>query len=181
MVFGGGFREPLKVAYFNAVLYNREHFPEPDTAIVSIFGQPLFKSPEFDFSHTEYYTPEMDRPQSKYFAGYGLIDSPERLAEFKIKAVELENSLMKDGRRFINVDPGYVALEKVVAASTKNFTHRIYIGGRIYADLQLQRRKNAYQPLPWTFQDYTFPQALELFEKVRNYLIAETSAAGLSE
>lgn len=175
MVFGGGFREPLKVAYFNAVLYNRDYFPEPDAALHELFGNPLFKSAEFDFSHTEYYTPEMGRPQHKFFAAYGLIDSPERLAELKIKSVELENSLMADGRRLINIDPGYVALEKVVAASTKNFTHRIYIGGRIYADLQLQRREKAFHPLPWTFKDYMFPQATAFFEELRNFLIAETT------
>jgi hypothetical protein len=175
MVFGGGFREPLKVAYFNAVLYNKDYFSEPDTALNELFGTPLFKSEEFDFSHTDYYSPEMGRPQHKYFSFYGLVDTPARLVEFKTKSVELENRLMFDGRRFINVDPGYVALEKVVAASTKNFTHRIYIGGSIYADLQLQRRNNAYQPLMWTFQDYLFPQATAFFEKVRKYLISETS------
>lgn len=171
MVFGGGFREPLKVVYFNAVLYNREYFNDPDLVANEIFGNPLFKSEEFDFSHTDYYVSEMGRPQHKYFAGYELIDSPCRLAEFKLKAVELEDSLLVNGKRLINIDPGYVALEKVVAASTKNFTHRIYIGSKVYADLQLQRRNNAFNPLPWTFQDYIFPPVLKFFEQMRDYLI----------
>jgi hypothetical protein len=176
MVFGGGFREPLKVIYFNAVLYNRDYFPEPDKHVNSLFGEPAIRSGEFDFAHTDYYVSEMGRPQFKYFAGYDVIDSPGRLAEFKIKSVELENSLLIDGKRFINIDPGYVALEKVVAASTKNFTHRIYIGGNIFADLQLQRRKNAFVSLPWTFQDYAFPQVLEFFEQMRNHLIKYTAS-----
>jgi len=69
---------------------------------------------------------------------------PDRLIECKLKAIQLEDRFKVDGKRKLNVDPGYIAIEKVVAASTKNFTHRIYLGKGIYADLQLIR-KNRYE------------------------------------
>jgi hypothetical protein len=86
-------------------------------------------------------------------------------------AIQLEDRFKVDGKRKLNVDPGYIAIEKVVAASTKNFTHRIYLGKGIYADLQLIRRENRYEALPWTFYDYSMETVLIFFDKVRKELM----------
>ncbi len=39
-------------------------------------------------------------------------------------------------------------------ATGKNYSHRIYIGRGIYADLTLIYQRGAYQALPWTYPDY---------------------------
>ncbi|MGE4318179.1 MAG: DUF4416 family protein [Deferribacterales bacterium] len=170
MVTGGGFRQTGKVIYFNAILYNRDKVKDPDAIAVPIFGEPILKSAEFDFSHTSYYEPEMGEHLAKYFALYDVVEHPDNLPDYKIQAVNLEDTLSEDGKRVINIDPGYIAMEKVVAASTKNFTHRIYIRDNIYGDLQLFRRKGAYIPMEWTFQDYQFDFVLGFFEKARKIL-----------
>jgi hypothetical protein len=54
----------------------------------------------------------------------------------------------------VNIDPGYLLFERFVLASGKNFSHRIYIGRQIYADLTLVFRKGAFETLPWTYPDY---------------------------
>ncbi|MCD8554694.1 DUF4416 family protein [Seleniivibrio sp.] len=170
MVTGGGFRQTGKVIFFNAVLYSKDHVKDPDEFARPLFGDPILKSAEFDFSHTSYYEPEMGANLAKYFALYDLVEHPDNLPDYKIHAVSIEDSLAIGKHRVINIDPGYVAMEKIIAASTKNFTHRIYLRDNIYGDLQLYRRKGSYVPLEWTFQDYQFDFVLGFFEKARKIL-----------
>ncbi len=171
MVYGGGLRKPLKVMLYNAVLYNTAYINDPDALLRPLFGQPIVKSEVFSFTHTQYYVKEMGNSLKKYFAGYFFQIYPDEILKYKLITVDLERSFMVDGKRVLNVDPGYVALEKVVAASTKNFSHRIYLGSNIYADLQLYRKKGIFQSLPWTFFDYKQPFALKFFDELRNNLL----------
>ena len=55
----------------------------------------------------------------------------------------------------VNIDPGYLLFERFVLATGKNYSHRIYIGEGIYADLTLIYQQGAYRPLPWTYPDYS--------------------------
>jgi len=171
MVYGGGLRKPLKVVVFNAVLYNEDYIKDPDKHLDTPFGSPVCISDTFSFEHTSYYAPEMGGNLKKYFAGYDLFIFPDEIKNLKLSTVDLERSFMVDGKRVLNVDPGYVALEKVVAASTKNFSHRIYIGSNIYADLQLFRKKGKYRSLPWTFFDYKLDFVLKFFDNMRLNLL----------
>jgi len=170
MVTGGGFRQTGQVIYFNAILYSKDRVKDPDSLAAPLFGEPILRSPEFDFSHTSYYEPEMGENLVKYFALYDRVEFPDDLPDYKIQAVGIEGEYMHDEGRTVNIDPGYVAMEKVVAASTKNFTHRVYIRDNIYGDLQLFRRKGRYTSLEWTFQDYAFDFTIGFFEKARKIL-----------
>jgi hypothetical protein len=59
------------------------------------------------------------------------------------------------GSRRVNLDPGLITLERLVLASGKNFTHRVYLGSGIWADLTLiYNKKTGWVVLPWTFPDY---------------------------
>jgi len=60
-----------------------------------------------------------------------------------------------------------------VLATGKNFTHRIYIGGGIYADLTLIYQKGAFQTLPWTYPDYADRQLQAFLITVRNRYLME--------
>lgn len=171
MVYGGGFRSPVKVVLFNAVLYNRSYVNNPDSFLETFFGSPSEKTKCFSFSHTDYYNNEMGYNIEKYFAGYHLYIYPDEIKRYKQITVDIERSFMLEGKRMINIDPGYVALEKVVAASTKNFSHRIYLGSKIYADLQLYRKKGAFRSLPWTFYDYNLDFVLRFFDNLRKNLL----------
>ena len=167
MVFGGGFKPPLKVIFFNAVLYNKDYVSNPDDILYPIFGKPIIKTIEFSFNHTDYYVKEMGNNLFKYFAGYDIIDYPDSLVRFKHNTVDLEENYKVEGKRVLNADPGYVALEKVVAASTKNFTHRAYMFDKVYADVQLMRKGKGFVSLPWTFFDYKKDFVLEFFDRLR--------------
>ena len=56
--------------------------------------------------------------------------------------------------RPINLDVGYVDESKLILASMKKFSHRIYLGMGVYAEVTLMYHKGRWDSLPWTFPDY---------------------------
>ena len=52
-------------------------------------------------------------------------------------------------------------------ATGKNFSHRIYLDGGIYADLTLVYTGGGFQTLPWTYPDYAERGLRAFLEQVR--------------
>ena len=48
----------------------------------------------------------------------------------------------------------YITESKLVLASMKDFSHRIYLANGVYAEITLQYHHGCWEPLPWTFPDY---------------------------
>jgi hypothetical protein len=71
------------------------------------------------------------------------------------------------GQRRVNIDPGYLDLAKVVLASTKDHSHRLYIGEGIFAEVTLRYRQRAFQVWEWTYPDYRTPVTLTFFHHLR--------------
>ncbi len=69
--------------------------------------------------------------------------------------------------RPVNLDPGYVALSKVVLATTKDYAHRLYLGRGIYAECTLRWRHGGFEPCEWTYRDYASEQYRAFFGQVR--------------
>jgi hypothetical protein len=107
-----------------------------------------------DFEYTDYYTPEMGRPIFRRMLVFRDLIAQSDLARIKLKTNEIECQFARDGKRSVNIDPGYLLYERFVLATGKNYSHRIHIGHGIYADLTLIYQKGAYRPLPWTYPDY---------------------------
>jgi hypothetical protein len=76
------------------------------------------------------------------------------------------------GRRRINLDPGYVTAAKLVLATTKDFSHRIYLGDGIYAEVTLNFAKHGCRPFAWTYPDFRAERYWGFFEEVRRRHIA---------
>jgi hypothetical protein len=70
----------------------------------------------------------------------------------------------------VNIDPGYLTLSKVVLATTKDYSHRLYLRDGIYAEVTLHYEAGAWRPWPWTYRDYASGQYLDFFERVRESL-----------
>lgn len=119
------------------------------------------------FDYTDYYTVEMGAPLHRRVFSFKSLIRQEDLSAIKVFTNELEEKYTADGRRRINIDPGYLALERFVLATGKNFTHRIYIGQGIYADLTLIYTKGRFQRLPWTYPDYADQPMITLLEQIR--------------
>ncbi len=73
----------------------------------------------FRFDYTGYYEPEMGRGLTRYWAPAAALCEPDELAEYKLRANELERGLAVGGRRRVNIDPGYISEYAVVAATCK--------------------------------------------------------------
>jgi hypothetical protein len=118
------------------------------------FGVIDLVGPWMDFDYTDYYTPEMGRPLSRRMLVFKELIAQSDLARIKLRTNEIELQYAQVGKRSVNIDPGYLLYERFVLATGKNYSHRIYIGQGIYADLTLIYQKGAYRSLPWTYPDY---------------------------
>ena len=132
-----------------------------------IFGPTDWISPELLFDRTQYYAKEMGWPLHRRFISFKNLIRPEVIAGIKLKTNELENSYLEDEKRRINIDPGYISLERMVLATGKNYTHRIYLARGIYADLSLIFHRGSFRPLKWTYMDYADPEIIAYFNDVR--------------
>src|SRR5437899_9932068 len=99
---------------------------------------------------------------------YDLLSSVSSLAAVKHMTNRLEARWSTpQGQRRVNIDPGYLDLAKVVLASTKDHSHRLYIGDGIFAEVTLRYRQHTFQPWEWTYPDYRVPTTLAFFQQLR--------------
>jgi uncharacterized protein DUF4416 len=70
-------------------------------------------------------------------------------------------------RRLINLDPGYLSLSKVVLASTRNYSHHVYLRDGVYGELLLRYHRGALRNLPWTYADYRSHLVHTFFSRAR--------------
>ena len=132
-----------------------------------LFGPTDWISPAFFFDRTKYYEKEMGWPLHRRFISFKTLVRPQDIVEIKLKTNALEIKESQSGKREINIDPGYVALERLVLATGKNYTHRIYLSKGIYADLTLIFQRGSFRPLAWTYKDYADPESIDYFNKLR--------------
>jgi hypothetical protein len=132
------------------------------------FGSVDMVSSWLPFDYTSYYEPEMGTPLSRRLLTYKKLINQEELAEIKRTTNRLEQACLQNDNRRVNIDPGYLLYERFVLASGKNFSHRIYIGRGIYADLTLIYQKGRFEKLPWTYPDYADEPMQEFLTRVRN-------------
>lgn len=142
----------------------------------AILGKIEERSEIYSFNFTDYYTKEMGIGLRKFFLSFTILQRPDFLADIKNKTNTMESSFAVEGKRRINLDPGYLTSAKVVIASAKDFAHRIYLGKGIYGDLQLQYRHGQFWPEKWTFPDYTAKPVIEFFKKVRDKIAHEENS-----
>jgi hypothetical protein len=132
--------------------------------LADAFGDIDMISPWFAFDDTNYYEPEMGTGLSRRMLAFKHLVDQDGLGGIKINTNAIENEFLNADKRRVNIDPGLLTHERFVLATGKNFTHRIYIGSHVYADLTLIYQRGRFQPLPWTYPDYRR-------ENMQDYLI----------
>lgn len=134
------------------------------------FGDIVMESPEINYTHSDYYRDELGWPLTRKFIFFGNKIDPLSLPDIKHSTNTLEEALASSGNRNINIDPGYMTLSKVVLASTKNYSHRLYIGKGIFAELTLVHVKGRYRPHLFTYRDYASDECAQIFAAARKFL-----------
>ena len=162
-------RIPRLVKPFAAVMAGETALIEQAVEKLSkILGQVDLASQVYDFDFTDYYLKEMGIGLRKQFFGFEHLHPPEYLVRLKRRTAACERAnRAPGGGRLVNIDPGYWSDAKLVLASTKNYSHRIALGRRVFGEVTLRCHKGQIGPLEWTYPDYRTPLALEFFEKVR--------------
>jgi hypothetical protein len=136
--------------------------------LIDHFGPVDILSAWFPFDYTDYYRKEMGSPLFRRVFSFVELIEQSFLAEIKNITNRIEGNYLIDGSRKVNIDPGYLLLERFVLATGKNYSHRIYIGKGIYADLTLMYTNGGYQELPWTYPDYASEDMINYLLKVRS-------------
>jgi hypothetical protein len=147
-------------------------------ALDTSFGPLDIVSPWLPFDYTEYYTPEMGSPLCRRMLAYKALVAQDMLPAFKLITNRIEAELAVHDRRRVNIDPGLLLPERFVLATGKNFTHRIYLGQGIYADLTLIYRRGGFQALPWTYPDYTDARLQAFLLRARRKLQHDLATTG---
>jgi hypothetical protein len=168
--------EPKPGKYFVALLSAEEDLcsaVEPD--LCALLGGVDLRSAIFPWTTSRFYEKEMGSGLLRRFVAFETLRSPEALADIKLATQRLEaryrRAAREGGGRRVNLDPGYLEAGKVVLASTKNASQRIYLRGGIFAEATLLYFNGGFHGCPYTYPDYLWPESLAFFTACRaNYL-----------
>ncbi len=169
------------------------HFPKPAKLIISMissdvylfnfFKEALIKSfSKIDlesniqpFNFTNYYEKEFGKDLKQKLFSFDSLIKPDYLPEIKKITNDLENDLIKKNiekdvslnSRKINLDPGYISLNKFILASTKNGPSRIYLNNGIYAEITLRFINKSFVPCEYTYSNYKTLEYINFLNTVR--------------
>jgi hypothetical protein len=161
-------RQPGQVQFFASLIFRDEGLLSlAGDALCKVMGSLCDRTPIVPFDQTEYYEKEMGRDLLRTFYFFEPLRERELLAAVKIITNRIEMEFAEAGCRRINIDAGYVSLEQVILATTKGFSHRIYLGSGIYGDLTLFYQDGSFRPLPWTYPDYGSAPCISMFNMWR--------------
>lgn len=156
---------PVKL--FSGLLARAEDVVFLEDQLSEIWGPIDSKSEVFKFSYSKYYAEELGPEPFRWFVSFKKMIDPESVREYKIQSNDIENKFSLNGLRRFNVDPGFVDLDKIVLATTKPATYRIYLGKGIYAQSTLYYKAGRFVTWPWTYRDYQEEKTLLFFKEVR--------------
>lgn len=163
---------PAESAFLFAALFSsdRELIDRGASIVSNEWGEAASASELFVFDETDYYSDEMGHPLFKLLCLFQNPFDPGSIADAKLYTNSIEKRFSEEGNRKLNIDPGYITLTKVVLATTKNYSHRIYIAKGIYAEITLSWKKGVFRANPWTYPDYQRPAVIAFFNKSRKKL-----------
>lgn len=136
-------------------------------ALKPTLGPCGIESEPVPFTYTDYYEVEMGTDLVRWYAAFAELMPASFLPELKHRCARLEAGSAVEGRRRINLDPGYLDLTKVVLASWKAGNYKIYLRDGVWADPVLMFENGRFRTQPWTFPDMRAGVNLSFFETAR--------------
>jgi hypothetical protein len=118
----------------------------------------------------------MGEPLFRRLIAFKPLMEQEALASIKLATNRIESDCLEQNNRTINIDPGYLLASRFILATGKEYSHRIYIGQKIYADLTLMYTKKGFKSLEWTYPDYASPAVLKFLGQVRQKYLVDLKA-----
>jgi hypothetical protein len=96
--------------------------------------------------------------------------SLEGLHALKLEANEIEEETRVDGKRRVNIDPGYLTLFNFCLLTTKGYSHRVYLSEGVYAEVTLRAMEGRLKPMEWTYSDFRTDDVLAFLDRARRRL-----------
>ena len=169
----GSASKPLPAGLVSSIIYrDSETCKKTVTCLESSFGPGRLLCDPLSFDKTDYYKPEMGSPLFRVFWMAQVLFDRDRLADIKNESNKIEKTFSDEsGLRSVNLDPGLLSAENFILATTKNFSHRVYLRDGIFADLTLVYKNGGYAPLEWTYPDYADLVVRNILKSARDLYI----------
>jgi len=144
--------------------------------LIKRFGEVDIESNDQPFNFTDYYKEEIGENIIQKLLSFSTLIRQDELAEIKIITNDLENNNIYKNtkinitqhKRKINLDPGYIILDKYILASTKNGPSRIYLDQGIYAEITLRFINKTFVPCDeYTYPNYKTSEYIDFLNSVR--------------
>jgi len=158
---------------FGLITAKEDLFLKIERILSKKFGHLDFRSNIINFNHTSYYQKEFGCNLKRQFLSIAQLIKPETLPSIKLFTNSIENKLSQNGCRQINIDPGYITEAKLILASTKDFTHRIYLGRGVFEEVTLYYQNNNFNSWQWTFPDYKTKAYINIFKRIRELYLKQ--------
>lgn len=169
-------REPRPAKYFVALLAAEAAIlMDVERDLSAILGDIDDRSEVMPWLESPYYEREMGAGLLRRFLSFAPLLAPDQVARIKLRAQEIELNYRRprSGGRRVNIDPGYLDAFKVVLASTKNASQRVYLHSGIYAETTLHYYNGGFHGLPYTYPDYLRPETLAFLGRLRSVYLAQ--------
>jgi hypothetical protein len=176
-------REPKPAKFFVALLSSdSELLTAVEKDLSTILGAVDARSEVWAWTVSNFYEKEMGAGLRRRFLAFEPLASPGDLARIKLLTQQVEDKYRDTtadlpGRR-VNLDPGYIDAFKLVLASTKNASQRVYLHSGIYAEATLMYFDGAFHGLAHTYPDYLWPATLAFLTSLRAEYLAQLRRLG---
>lgn len=164
---------PKPALLFTGILYSDESYlSKAKESLLNSFGSAFMETPPVSWDFSKYYKEEIGSPIMRTFIFFKNLINRAEIADIKLRTNDIEASLSTDGKRNVNIDPGYLTLANVILATTKGYSHRIYLGKGIYGEVSLlyKEKDRTFIPHIFTYTDYQDKKCIEMFIKAREFL-----------
>ena len=166
------------------VIYNdQEIYNKALAMLTEAFGEIDAESERFSFSEefSNYYDDELGGEGMRVIFSFKETVDASRQAEIKEMTNEMERLLSEDGKRRINLDPGFINHGRLMLATTKAAGFRIPLKNGIYTELTLFWAKGAWHKLPWSYRDYQSEKVQKFITEVRKTYLMQRKASKNAE
>ncbi len=144
-----------RVKLFAAVLWRAaDVLATARQAMAGQWGPVDFEGADHPFDVTDYYEPEMGAGLIRRLVSFERIIAPEEIVRIKHEACAIERELSAGTTRRVNLDVGYLDVNKVVLASLKYGAMKVHLGDGVWADIVCLYRKGRFLAFDWSFADF---------------------------
>ena len=159
------------------VLYKEDAFFAKAVSLLQKKFGPCYEGVSYLFSFTDYYEDEMGSDLKKKFIVFEMPVEISELASAKVFTNALEDSFRVNGRRPVNLDPGYLTPKELVLASVKKKPYKKDIGNGIYAHTVLEFEWDSVKTFFHTFPDFRTELVQDYFLGLLKTKLLNTSSA----